>query len=76
MFLRGNNGKFPRLIASLQNFFLLKSRQPPIFGLKYFLQEPYSNEIRSHQMLVTHIFDHELYGRADGLNVRLNPQRT
>jgi len=48
----------------------------PIFGLKYFLQEPYSNQTWCDQMFIAHIFDHELYGRADGLNVRVNNGHT
>jgi hypothetical protein len=48
----------------------------PIFGLKYFLQEPYSNQTWCDQMYIAHIFDHELYGRADGLNVRVNNGHT
>ncbi len=48
----------------------------PIFGLKYFLQEPYSNQIWCDQMYIAHIFDHELYGRADGLVVRANNGHT
>jgi hypothetical protein len=48
----------------------------PIFGLKYFLKEPYSNQTWCDQMFIAHIFDHELYGRADGLNVRVNNGHT
>jgi hypothetical protein len=48
----------------------------PIFGLKYFLEEPYSNQTWCDQMYIAHIFDHELYGRTDGLNVRVNNGHT
>lgn len=48
----------------------------PIFGLKHFLQEPYSNQTWCDQMYIAHIFDHELYGRADGLVVRANNGHT
>lgn len=44
----------------------------PIFGLRHILSEPYSNQPWVDQMFLAHIFDHELYGQADGINIRLN----
>ena len=41
----------------------------PLFGLKHFLREPYSNQPWCEQMYMAHIFDHDLYGRSDGLMV-------
>jgi hypothetical protein len=48
----------------------------PLFGLKYFLPEPYSNQPWCDQMYMAHIFDHDLYGRNDGLVVRHNEGST
>lgn len=44
----------------------------PIFGLKHFLPEPYANQPWPDQMYMAHIFDHDLYGRSDGLLIRQN----
>jgi hypothetical protein len=48
----------------------------PLFGLKYLLPEPYSRQTWCDQMWIAHIFDHDLYGRSDGLNVRVNRGHT
>lgn len=45
----------------------------PIFGLKYFLPRRYSGDLWCDQMYIAHIFDHDLYGRHDGLVIRHNP---
>ena len=42
----------------------------PIFGFKYFLPKSYSGHLWSDQMYMAHIFDHDLYGRSDGLVIR------
>jgi hypothetical protein len=39
----------------------------PIYGLKYFLPKPYDQEAWSEMFYLTHIFDHPLYSRYDGL---------
>jgi hypothetical protein len=44
----------------------------PIFGLKYFLPRRYSGDLWCEQMYIAHIFDHDLYGRDDGLVIRHN----
>ena len=38
----------------------------PIFGLRYFLRPPHSQEGWPDQMFIAHLFDHELYGRYAG----------
>jgi hypothetical protein len=43
-----------------------------IYGLKYLLPEPYSRHAWCEQLYLAHIFDHDLYGRRDGLIVRDN----
>ena len=48
----------------------------PIFGLKYLLPKPYSADAWCEQMYIAHVFDHDLYGRTDGLNVRVNGGHT
>ena len=48
----------------------------PIFGLKYLLPEHYSRLAWPDQMYIAHAFDHDLYGRSDGLNVRHNGGHT
>ena len=44
----------------------------PLFGLKHFLPEPYSNQPWCDQVYIAHIFDHDLYGQNDGLVMRHN----
>jgi hypothetical protein len=44
----------------------------PIFGLKYFLPRRYFSHLWCEQMYIAHIFDHDLYGRDDGLVIRHN----
>jgi hypothetical protein len=39
----------------------------PIYGLKYFLPSLYAQAEWSEQFYIAHIFNHELYGRSDGL---------
>jgi hypothetical protein len=39
----------------------------PIYGLKYFLPAPYNQVEWSEAFFMAHIFDHQLYGRPDGL---------
>jgi hypothetical protein len=39
----------------------------PIYGLKYFLPAPYNQADWSEAFFLAHIFDHDLYGRPDGL---------
>jgi hypothetical protein len=38
----------------------------PIYGLKYFLPEPYARADWSEMLYMAHIFDHEMYGLEDG----------
>ena len=47
------------------------SKISPVFGLKYFLPRRYSRDMWSADRLyIAHIFDHDLYGRDDGLVIR------
>jgi hypothetical protein len=39
----------------------------PIYGLKYFLPSPHGQAQWAEMFYMAHIFDHELYGRNDGL---------
>lgn len=48
----------------------------PIFGLRYLLPEHYSRHSWPDQMYMAHLFDHNLYGKVDGLVVRHNEGHT
>jgi hypothetical protein len=39
----------------------------PIYGLRYFLPAPYDQARWNEMMFIAHLFDHDLYGRYDGL---------
>jgi hypothetical protein len=39
----------------------------PIYGLRYYLPAQQAQEAWAEQFYMAHIFDHDLYGRADGL---------
>ena len=39
----------------------------PIYGLRYYLPAPYSNQMWTEQFYMAHIFDHDLYKCDDGL---------
>jgi hypothetical protein len=39
----------------------------PIYGLKYYLPEPYRNQMWVDKFFMAHIFDHRLYGQPDKL---------
>ncbi len=39
----------------------------PIYGLKYFVPTQHAQALWTEQFYMAHIFDHELYGRNDGL---------
>jgi hypothetical protein len=40
----------------------------PIYGLRYFLPQQYRESMWSEKFYMAHIFDHDLYGRYDGLS--------
>jgi len=48
----------------------------PIYGLQYALPQRYSKEIWSRKFFMAHIFDHEHYGRFDGLTPAPNRELT
>jgi len=39
----------------------------PIFGARHYVPKPFANEGWVDKLFMAHIFDHELYGRPDGL---------
>ncbi len=55
-----------RLAIANFNQFYEKRKISPIYGLKYFLPQPYCNQMWTEQYFIAHIFDHTLYNQFDG----------